>query len=68
MDFKKEFFKYFQFWPWIMVSLILCVGGAFYFIKTVSPTYQTSALINIDKKQEENAKINTFSKEEVETK
>jgi capsular exopolysaccharide synthesis family protein len=68
MDFKKEFFKYFQFWPWIMVSLMLCVGGAFYYIKTVSPTYQTSALINIDKKQEENIKINTFSKEEVETK
>ncbi|MFV5690303.1 GumC family protein [Flavobacterium sp. ZT3R25] len=68
MDFKKEFFKYFQFWPWIMVSLILCVGAAFYYIKTASPTYQTSALINIDKKQEENAKINTFSKESVEKK
>lgn len=68
MDFKKEFFKYFQFWPWIMVSLILCVGAAFYYIKTASPTYQTSALINIDKKQEENAKINTFSKEDVEKK
>lgn len=65
MDFKKEFFKYFQYWPWIMVSLTLCVGAAFYYIKTVAPTYQTSALINIDKKQEENAKINTFSKEEV---
>jgi len=68
MDFKKEFFKYFQFWPWIMVSLVLCVGTAFYYIKTVSPTYQTSALINIDKKLEEKAKINTFSKEEVEEK
>jgi capsular exopolysaccharide synthesis family protein len=68
MDFKKEFFKYFQFWPWIIVSLILCVGAAFYFIKTVSPTYQTSALINIDKKQEEAAKINTFSKDDVEKK
>ncbi|MFA9191526.1 polysaccharide biosynthesis tyrosine autokinase [Flavobacterium sp. FZUC8N2.13] len=68
MDFKKEFFKYFQYWPWIMVSLIVCVGAAFYFIKTVSPTYQTTALINIDKKQEENAKINTFSKEDFEKK
>lgn len=62
MDFKKEFFKYFQYWPWIMLSLILSVGGAYTFIKTVSPTYKTSALINIDKRQEENAKINTFSK------
>lgn len=68
MDFKKEFFKYFQYWPWIMVSLIVCIGAAFYFIKTVSPIYQTSALINIDKKLEENAKINTFGKEDVEKK
>lgn len=68
MDFKKEFFKYFQYWPWIMVSLILSVGAAFYYIKTVPPTYQTSALINIDKKQEEKAKINTFSKVDVEKK
>lgn len=68
MDFKKEFFKYFHYWPWIMVSLILCVGAAFYYIKTASPTYQTTALINIDKEQEENAKINTFSKENVEKK
>jgi capsular exopolysaccharide synthesis family protein len=68
MDFKKEFFKYFQFWPWIIISLILCVGAAFYFIKTVAPTYQTSALINFDKKQEENAKINTFSKDNAEKK
>ncbi|MBC7846299.1 MAG: polysaccharide biosynthesis tyrosine autokinase [Flavobacterium sp.] len=68
MDFKKEFFKYFQYWPWIMLSLILSVGAAFYYIKTVSPTYQTSALINIDKKLEENAKINTFTKEDFEKK
>lgn len=61
MDLKKEFFKYFQYWPWIMVSLILCVGAAYSFIKTVSPTYQTSALINIDKKNE-NATISNLGK------
>lgn len=57
MDFKKEFFKYFQYWPWFLASLIICVGAAFYFIKTVPPKYQTSALIFIDKKQEEKTKI-----------
>jgi capsular exopolysaccharide synthesis family protein len=62
MDFKKEFLKYFQYWPWILASLIMSVGGAYCFIKTVSPSYKTSALINIDKRQEENAKINTFIK------
>jgi uncharacterized protein involved in exopolysaccharide biosynthesis len=61
MDFKKEFFKYFQYWPWFMVSLILCIGAAFYYIKTVPSTYQTSALIFIDKKKDDNTKIITIS-------
>ncbi|MEC5166774.1 capsular exopolysaccharide synthesis family protein [Flavobacterium sp. PL11] len=68
MDFKKSFFRYFQFWPWIMGSLLLCVGGAFYFLKTMPPSYQTSALISIDKNRQEDTKINTFSKNEVEKK
>jgi capsular exopolysaccharide synthesis family protein len=68
MDFKKEFLKYFRYWPWIMVSLILSLGCAYTFIKTVSPTYKTTALINIDKKQDENTKINTFSKQDGEKK
>ena len=63
MDFKKEFLKYFQYWPWILVSLILSIGAAYVFIKTADTTYQTAAVINIDKRQEENAKINTFSKD-----
>jgi capsular exopolysaccharide synthesis family protein len=61
MDFKKEFFKYLQYWPWFALSLILCVGAAFYYIKTVQSTYQTSALIFIDKKQEDKTKIITIS-------
>jgi uncharacterized protein involved in exopolysaccharide biosynthesis len=61
MDFKKEFFKYFQYWPWFLVSLILFIGAAFYYLKTVTPTYQTSALIFIDKEQEKETKIITIS-------
>lgn len=61
MDFKKEFFKYFQYWPWFVLSLILFLGAAIFYIKIVPPTYQTSALIFIDKKQEEQTKIITIS-------
>jgi len=61
MDFKKEFFKYFQYWRWFLASLILFLGAAFYYIKTAQSTYQTSALILIDKKKEENNKIITIS-------
>ncbi|SHH03516.1 exopolysaccharide transport family protein [Flavobacterium defluvii] len=61
MDFKKEFLKYLRYWPWFLLSLILCVGAAFIFIKIVPPTYQTSALIFIDKKQDDKNKIITIS-------
>ncbi|OXA88970.1 GumC family protein [Flavobacterium hercynium] len=61
MDFKKEFLKYLHYWPWFLLSLILCVSAGFIFIKVVPPTYQTSALIFIDKKQEDKTKIITIS-------
>ena len=61
MDFKKEFFKYFRYWPWFLLSLILFLGAAFFYIKIVLPTYETSALIFIDKKQEDKTKIITIS-------
>ena len=67
MDFKKEFFKYFQYWPWFLVSLIIFMGAAFYYIKTVPSSYQTSALIFIDKKQDDKSKIITISSDQKNT-
>lgn len=64
MDFKKEFFKYFQYWPWFVISLMLCLGAAFVYIKTVPSSYQTSALLFIDKKQEDKSKIINTNTEE----
>ena len=61
MDFKKEFLKYFRYWPWFLLSLIICLGGAYFYIKIVPPTYQTSATIFLDKKQEDKTKIITIS-------
>ncbi|WP_348799900.1 GumC family protein [Flavobacterium adhaerens] len=57
MDSKKDFFKYLKYWPWFLVSLFLSVGGAYYYIRSVSPSYETSALINIDVKKENNSEI-----------
>lgn len=57
MDFKKEFLKYFKNWPWFLLSLILCVGSAYYYINAVSPSYETSALINIDTKKDKDSEI-----------
>jgi capsular exopolysaccharide synthesis family protein len=64
MDFKKEFLKYIQYWPWFLLSLILFVGAAFVFIKIVPPTYQTSAMIFLDKKQEDKTKIITITSDQ----
>lgn len=61
MDLKKEFLKYFQYWPWFLLSLILFMSAAFVFIKVVPSTYETSASIFIDKKQEDKTKIITIS-------
>lgn len=61
MDLKKQFLKYFQYWPWFLVSLIVFMSAAFVFIKVVPSTYETSATIFIDKKQEDQNKIITIS-------
>lgn len=61
MDFKKELLKYLRYWPWFLLSLIVFVGGAFIFIKITPSTYETSATILFDKKQEDKTKIITIS-------
>ena len=30
---KKELFKYLRFWPWFVVSIIICVSIAFIYLK-----------------------------------
>lgn len=54
MDFKKEFFKYFNYWPWFVLCVFLSVGAAFFYLKMVTPVYESSASINIDKEDEKN--------------
>lgn len=65
MDFKKEFLKYFKYWPWFLVSLIVFTGAAYYYIDAVSPTYATSALINIDTNKEKDAEIINTNNEKI---
>ncbi|MBZ4033610.1 polysaccharide biosynthesis tyrosine autokinase [Flavobacterium sp. 17A] len=61
MDFKKELLKYLRYWPWFVLSLIVFVGAAFIFLKITPSTYETSATILFDKKQEDKTKIITIS-------
>jgi capsular exopolysaccharide synthesis family protein len=52
MDFKKEFFKYLQFWPWFVLCVFLSVGAAGFYLNIVAPVFQTTVLINIDKEED----------------
>jgi capsular exopolysaccharide synthesis family protein len=52
MDFKKEFFKYLQFWPWFVLCVFLSVGAAIFYLNIVAPVYETTALININKEDD----------------
>ncbi len=44
--------KYFKYWPWFILSVILCCGLAFLYIKSTPKTYKRTAavLINEDSK------------------
>ena len=64
MDFKKEFLKYLRYWPWFLLSLIICLGAAFCYIKIVPATYETSAVLFIDKEHDDETKIITISSDQ----
>ena len=44
---KLIFFKYFRFWPWIIVSIVLFQIGAFAYLRYTTPQYQVSSTIMI---------------------
>lgn len=40
-------FKYLVYWPWFVVSVIVCLGGAFLYMRYASPVYSVSAAVLI---------------------
>tara|TARA_B100001057_G_scaffold498883_1_gene607488 strand:- start:205 stop:2586 length:2382 start_codon:yes stop_codon:yes gene_type:complete len=51
-DYVIEFFKYFFFWKYFLISIIICFSVAFLFNRYTAKVYTTSAKIQIlDKKQ-----------------
>ena len=50
-DIKKEFFKYFFYWKYFLLSIVLCLVTAFLYIRYTDRIYETTAKIKIlDKK------------------
>jgi len=52
IDIKGEIRKYFRYWPWFVISLILCMIGSYFYLRYSSEIYNTTAKIKIldDKK------------------
>ena len=51
-NFKKEFFKYFFYWKYFLLSISICLFTAFFYIRYSSSIYTTTAKIKIlDKKE-----------------
>lgn len=44
---KENFFKYFNKWPWFLVSILLCVLVAFLYIRYAPVIYSTEAKVKI---------------------
>lgn len=46
-NFYEILFKYLSYWPWFIVSVIICFCGAYMYLRYSTPVYSTSAKILI---------------------
>ena len=44
---KKELFKYLRFWPWFVVSVIICVALAFIYLKRTPYVYSSATKVKV---------------------
>ncbi|WP_034919468.1 GumC family protein [Gillisia sp. CAL575] len=47
INLREELEKYLRYWPWFLISLILCIVFAFLYLRYSTPIYQTKATIII---------------------
>ena len=50
-------------WPWILLSLVLCVGGAYFYLLRTTPVYSRTAtiLIKDDSKGASTSQLDAFA-------
>ncbi len=46
-DFKEFLFKCLMYWPWFIVSVIICMTGAWFYLRHTEPVYNISATVLI---------------------
>lgn len=47
IDFQELFYKYLYYWPWILGSILLCLGGAWTYLRYTTPIYNAKASVMI---------------------
>ena len=52
-------FKYLAYWPWFIVSVVLCLCGAYMYLRYSTPVYTTSAKILIKEQDSYRSKSST---------
>ena len=45
LQLKELIFKYLNYWPWFITSIILCLAIAWFYLRYASPIYQVSATV-----------------------
>ncbi|MFI3293391.1 MAG: polysaccharide biosynthesis tyrosine autokinase [Rikenellaceae bacterium] len=48
VDIKELIFYYLQYWYWFVLSVVICVSGAFLYIRYTTPVYQVVSSVVID--------------------
>lgn len=46
-ELKKVIYKYLNYWPWFLLSVIICVLGAFIYLRYTTSIYQTKAKVKV---------------------
>ncbi len=47
IDIKQELLRYLRYWPWFLVSLIVCLAASYIYLRYAPKIYQTSAKVKI---------------------
>ncbi len=44
-DFRELFFKCLMYWPWFIVSVLICLGAAWFYLRHTVPVYNITATV-----------------------
>lgn len=63
LDLREQFDKYFKFWPWFIICVILCLGVSFLYLRYTIPLYQATAtiLVKDEKKGSLESELTAFA-------